>query len=664
MTFGKLSVNSIDMNRFVLKPIAFTVFAFIAFLSVSATLHAANIEVQNYKRAFALVEAGHADQAVIFALKGRDPVLNKALRAYYMEQPGNSASFSEITGFMAHNPEWPGQRALGMAAEQKIPADATPAQVIQWFTEHPPITPIGVYRYVDALQAEGRVQEASNLITDHWVEGEFSGEEQYAFLARFSRTLDVDAHWSRLDHLLWKGDAAAARRMYPYVDDEHKMVAEARLALASQKRNAESFAMSVPINVQNDPGLQYELLRYAVRNEQDDQAVNMLKGAPDIYGNPDMWWEQRQIMIRRMMDRRDYASAYRLAVEHGRIAGKKRLEAEFMAGWLALRFLDAPSEARNHFQSLADDAQTPISRARGYYWLGRAYEALNDTESARDAYEIAAALNITFYGQLAATRIYQNPIIHAAAEPAVPQKVRTVFFDRDEIRIIERLHAIGMKDQARTFFRAAADHANTRADFVLLSELAYRIERPDLAIETAKAANQKNIVMSAGGFPLLNSSLPKQPEPAFTHAVIRQESMFNPEAESSAGARGLMQLMPTTARGMAKKLNIKFSPQSLSNSSFSLRIGAAFIQNQIDTFDGSYVLALAGYNAGPHRVREWMQQIGDPRSSNIDIIDWIEEIPVAETRNYVQRILENLQVYRARLKGGQAPLLILKDLAR
>ena len=283
---------------------------------------------------------------------------------------------------------------------------------------------------------------------------------------------------------------------------------------------------------------------------------------------------------------------------------------------------------------------------------------------AGQAYETAAALNITYYGQLAAARIYAHPTINAEPEPAIPQTVRNAFMNRDLIRAVEHLSAIGELDRAHSFFHAAAEAAQQRVDFVLLTELAYHIERPDFAVEAGKAASQKNMLMASGGFPLLVRSLPRPPDPAFTYALIRQESMFNPEARSPAGAEGLMQLMPSTAKDIAKKHGIRYRPGMLMDVDTNLRLGTAFVQDQVDSFEGSYVLALAGYNAGPHRVREWMEQIGDPRQPDVDVVDWVEAIPVYETRNYVQRIMELLQVYRARLAGGQAPLLLLQDLKR
>ena len=235
---------------------------------------------------------------------------------------------------------------------------------------------------------------------------------------------------------------------------------------------------------------------------------------------------------------------------------------------------------------------------------------------------------------------------------------------RDIIRATERLLDIGEDDRARAFFRAATDKATERAEFIILTEIATRMHRPDLAIQTIKAANQKNMLIATGGFPLLTLHTPTPPEIAFTHALIRQESMFAPAAESGVGARGLMQLMPATAKETAKKLGIRYRTSSLSDPAYSLQLGTAFVQQQIEHFNGSYILALAGYNAGPGRVNEWLRAFGDPRTGAIDPVDWVELIPIHETRNYVQRIVESLQVYRSKLAGGQAPLLILKDLRR
>lgn len=625
---------------------------------------AVNLDAQNYHKAFLALDSGHPEHAFVYSIHGRDPVLNKVLRSSYMAQPGNDVSFADMLEFISDNPDWPNLRGIIAIAEQKIPQNASAQQTINWFTAHPPVTLVGFYRDIDALESMGQTKEVAERIRARWIDGDFSVEELAAFYSRFGRFLDAETSVARLDRLDWKNDVYGARRMYAYVDAGHRSLSEARLSYANKMRNADALAENVPSDLQDDPGLQFERVRSAERNNRDDQAVELLMHAPDDLGKPDAWWEVRQTIVRRMIEKHDYATAYNLAVAHGQKDPKTLIQAEFLAGWLALRFLKHPEKAETHFRALLDNATTPISRARGAYWLGRTQEVLGDKNGAEQSYEDAAALNITYYGQLAATRLYEHPTIQSKPEPAVPAQTRSAFFNRDNIRAVERLHDINEDGRAGSFFRAATEAGFQRSDFALLMELAYRIKRPDFAIEAAKAANQKNMMVAAGGFPVLDRALPRPPEPAFTHALIRQESMFNPKAASPVGAEGLMQLMPGTAKAMARQCGVKYTTARICELDYNLKLGTAFIQNQLNMFNGSYVLTLAAYNAGPGRVREWLSEIGDPRDSNIDPVDWVEEIPVPETRNYVQRILESLQVYRARLAGGQAPLMITADLKR
>lgn len=629
----------------------------------TAPTEAANPDLQNYRHAFALIDAGRALDAEVFARHGHDPVLNKVIHGIAMAQPGTDASFEEMSSFIANNPDWPNLKGIEAIAEQKLPANWAAAQIVAWFTAHPPQSINSFYRYADSVAATDPSQVA-DLVHTRWVDGEFTTDEMAAFRMRYRTLVGQEEIWSRLDRLLWKGDAVAVRQLYPILDPRLKSLAEARLALASRTTNAEAAIARLPADVREDPGLLYERLRLYVHNNQDAEALDILHHMPDNFAKPEAWWEQRQIMARRLLVKKDYEEAYRLAANHGALKPKQLADAEFLCGWIALRFLNEQDEARQHFQKLYDVSATPISRARGAYWLGRTYEEHGDHELAQQAYQTAAALNITYYGQLAATAIDEHPVIAAMSEPPIPLAVRNAFYNRDLIRAVERLSAIGEHDLTHNFFRAATEAAAQRADFALLTELAYRIARPDYAVEAGKAATKKNMLITAGGFPLLDRKLPANIDPAFLHALIRQESMFNTDAHSPAGAQGLMQLMIATAREVAKKLGIHFKPNMLSDPDYNLRLGSEFAAHQLSGFDGSYVLALAGYNAGPRRVREWMTQIGDPRHADVDVIDWIEQIPVYETRNYVQRIMESMQIYRARLSGGQAPLTILKDLKR
>ncbi len=617
-----------------------------------------------YHRAFTAVADNNAAQVESFAQHGGDPVLNKVLRGYAMALPGNDYSFEELNGFIANNPAWPGLRGIQMIAEQKLPGAAPPAQIAAWFKARPPISLAGFYRSIDALNQTGQTQAAQDAITARWINNDFSGDEQTSYYSRFSNLLDNDAMWSRMDRLLWKNDIAEAERMMPYVNASDKAVAEARLAFASQSGNAENIMMRVPSDARDDSGLLYQRLRWRVKNNRDDEADDILLHAPSDLGDGEAWWDQRQIMVRRAIAQRDYNLAYRLAANHGQTKSKTLTQGEFLAGWLALRFLDRPDDARQHFQSLYDNATTPVTRARGAYWLGRCYEVLGDKASAEQSYEDAAVFNTTFYGQLATTRLYAAPVLTAKNDPPLPANIRNAFMARDNIRAILRLNEIGERDRAQTFFHAASEAAAQRAEFIMLAETATRIGRPDLGISAVKAANQKNMIVENGAFPVLTIHAPSPPEPAFTHALIRQESMFNVGASSGVGARGLMQLMPGTARDTARKEGMRYSESALNDPAYNLKLGTSFVQEQIDHFNGSYILALAGYNAGPGRVREWINQYGDPRTGDIDPIDWIELIPIQETRNYVQRIIESLQMYRAKLAGGQSNLLIINDLKR
>jgi soluble lytic murein transglycosylase len=667
----RLSVNLIEthvMSRFFFPKSSFALILALALLAHPALAakkqRAADTPATFYHNAFQAVMSGKTDQAEAFAERGPDPVLNKVVRGQAMALPGNDYSFEQLNGFLNANPGWPNLRGVQMIAEQKLPSNWSAAQIVAWFSTHPPVTLAGFNRDIEAMNASGDGATAQNAIRLRWVNGDFSEDDLASFNNKYSGLIDGNTMWARMDRLLWKNDASQARALMPYIGGGDRSLAEARLALGQQDSHADAWVARVPSSLSDDPGLVYQKLKYLVKNNRDDDAVDILLHPPSDLGNAAPWWDQRQIEIRRAMAQRDFNLAYKLAARHGQVEPKTLVQGEFMAGWLALRFLNKPDLAHQHFQVLYDNSSTPITRARGAYWLGRTYEALGDKNAAEQAYEDAAAFNTTYYGQLATTRLYASPVLSAKADPPIPDTVRTKFMARDNIRAILRLNDIGENERARSFFKAATDAADQRAEFILLTEVAAKLRRPDLGIQAVKAAAQDNMLVENGGFPILTMHAPSPPEPAFTHALIRQESMFNPEAESGVGAKGLMQLMPRTAKDTAKKVGVRYSETRLGDPSYNLQLGTAFVQEQIERFNGSYILALAGYNAGPGRVRDWMQQYGDPRDSNTDAIDWIEEIPIQETRNYVQRIIENLQIYRAKLAGGQSRLLIINDLRR
>lgn len=619
---------------------------------------------QNYASAFAAFDAKQYERVRITIATGGDPILNKVLRGYLMALPGNDYSFDELAGFVTDNPDWPGLKGIMMIAEQKIPSGATNEQIVNWFNANAPLTLPGFYRYIDALDAIGQGNKAVEAVRAKWIDKDFGSEDFSAFRSRFAPLLTQKDHVARLDRLLWDNNITGARAMYPFVSAGHQALAEARIALAAQSSNASALVARVPDSLQRDSGLLLERLRWRRKNDDTEGAIDILMNEPDNLAHADQWWDETNIIIRRLIEQKNFKLAYRIVSNSKLRTGFDYVQAEFIAGWLALRFLHKPELAHKHFVNLLGEANAPISRARGYYWAGRTYEAAGQKQDAEQAYQAAAAMNTTFYGQLAIAKLYANPVIRATSEPTIPQNIRDQFMSRDAVRAVQRLYKIGENERARTFFRAISEAATQRIDFALLLELAYRMQRPDWAVNAAKAANQKNFIMTGGAYPILDMRIPTPPELALTHALIRQESQFKADAGSPAGARGLMQLMPGTAKDVCKKLGMEYHPGRLIDPDYNVKLGTYFIQKQIDNFDGSYVLALAGYNAGPRRAREWIETFGDPRSPDVDAIDWIELIPIYETRNYVQRIIENLQFYRARLNKGEAPLTIMQDIKR
>lgn len=645
--------------------------------------------VPSYREAFEYLDGKNYQRLINTASRGNDPVLNDVLRLELMSLPNNDYSFRQLADFIATHRGWPRLNGVIMIAEQKIPESATSKEIIGWFSVHPPITAAGFYRYVEALTASGRADRATAEIKARWLNGDFTASAQAAFLDHFRPLLTADDHRARLDRLLWDNEATAARAMYSLVDVGHKALSEARLALldnpiavaatvSSTKKSKKSkkakgappptkdeLVARVPSSLRNDPGLLQALARVHRKDKRDDEANRILLQRHSKLVRPEAWWEDRSVMARRAMENGDFALAYRLITPHGLESGTKLLEAEFMAGWVALRRLNKPKAALHHFDTMITVAATPISRARAHYWRGRALEELDKTAEAQRSYETASVLNTTFYGQLAMAQIYQNPMINASPEPAIPENIRKQFASRSIIQAIERLYHIGQIDRARAFFRATLDLASQRVEFAMLNELAYRLGQPDWAVNAVKEANQHNMVLAAGGYPVLDNNIPSPPEVAFTHAVIRQESVFNPEARSKADARGLMQMLPSTASETAAKSGIEWrGKDSLYDPDYNLRLGTTFLQKQVSNFDGSYVLALVAYNAGPGRASRWAQTFGNPRDSKVDAVDWIEMIPIYETRNYVQRIIESLQMYRSRLNGGSVPLMIMQDIKR
>ncbi|MGH6947132.1 MAG: transglycosylase SLT domain-containing protein [Kiloniellales bacterium] len=606
-----------------------------------------------YKAAFAHLHGGHYRRGQALAAQGSHPLLGKVARWLELARPGTDASFAEISAFLAANPAWPYQEALTERAEEALPVTMAPTEVKAWFGARAPLTAEGGTKLGEALLALGETQAATDLLRRTWVAGDFSRRDEAAFRERHKALLRRADDLARLDRLLWSHSGSAALRQARRLGAGYVALAEARLKLASGRSGVDAAIERVPTELRDDPGLIFERADWRRRKGRYHDVVELLDPPLPDAPMPELWWSLRLWAARQAYSESDFSVAYRIAANHGMTRGLGFAEGEFLAGWIALRWLQEPERALAHFAHLEGNVSTPISLSRGAFWAGEAARALGRTEEAQVWYGKAALHNTAYYGQLAALRLGQEPNLLLPPGAALSAERKAAFEAGELVKVARLLAEIEEDELLSLFLIRLRVGARTAADYALVTDFADEIGRPDQALAAAKDARDQGMILAGPLFPLLDRALPGQPEPALIHALIRQESGFHTRAVSRSGARGLMQLMPGTAKQVARRSNVKYSRDRLTDDpDYNLRLGRSYLGELLDDYDGSYVLALAAYNAGPSRARRWLRDYGDPRSGEIDPVDWIESIPFSETRNYVQRILEALTIYRASLKGG------------
>jgi len=620
-------------------------------------------EIATCRAAFTALAAGHYPMARELAAKAHVAVAPKLIDWLWMLRPGSAVSFNDLTDFIARNPSWPGQETLRRRVEESLAEMPDDAKVIAWFKTREPLTATGQLRLAEALLRTGHAEEGTRRLRRAWVAGNFDQHKEAEILKSYHELLRTEDHEARLDRLLWDEDRLAAKRLEPRVPEAYRALAEARIALFTFSPGVEGAIARVPAALKNDLGLAYDRVRWRRRKGLDDQALDVLSGVPADAPYADRWWVERQYQARRALNAGNISVAYRLAAAHGDVDTRNMIDAEWLAGWIALRFLQERHVALSHFAHIYGTVQTPISRARGAYWAGRAEEALKDGPGAEHWYQSAAAYPTTYYGQLAALRLGQSGALALPAEPQPTPAEVAAFRGQELVQAAHLLQSVGLEEKVRPFILRLADLSRTPAAHRLVAEFAEQIGRTDLSVASAKRSARNGVILVDRAFPLIHlPNYPGGPELPLVLAVSRQESEFNPGAISNAGARGLMQLMPSTAKMVAKAMHVAYRPERLtSDPGYSTMLGGRYLRTLLDDFGGNYVLALAAYNAGDVRVREWMHDWGDPRRPDVDVIDWIELIPFAETRNYVERVFEGLQVYRQRLDPDALVLSALDD---
>ncbi len=620
------------------------------------------------KRAVELARRGKTADATAVGNSVTDPVAAKLIEWVVLRAENDNFDFQRYAGFASANPGWPNITQFRRKAEAALWQNGVNDAVIRrYFSVNKPLTAKGKLAYARALLAQGDRALAQQYVRDAWRNDSLTAEMERQVLDAFGPLLSGSDHKARLDQRLYSDDTDQAMRAAQRLGASQVALVKARAAVIGKSSKAKALLDSVPADARDDAVYLYTRAQWLRRNDHAKEAARTMLAAPTASAavqDPDEWWTERRLLARKLLDEGDALTAFRIARDAA--APEKegaRVEHLFTAGWIAFRFLNDPATAKPLFVRVAQVAEHPASFSRAYYWHARAAEALGQTAEAKTYYERAARYTTTYYGQIAHARLGGSELRIPGPPPSHPQAGRL-----EIVRAIDMLYAIDERDLVAS---AVADLADRAPDPAALAAVAALVERREDARALAllgRTAVSRGLPFEYYAYPI--AGLPRfkpigpQIEPHVAYAIARQESGFNPRARSGANAQGLMQVLPGTAKLVAKKNGVSFDAARLLNDPvYNVQIGAAELGDVIETYRGSYILSFVAYNAGRGRVREWIGRFGDPRDPQVDPIDWVERIPFSETRNYVQRVMENMQVYRVRF-GASHKLLIEADLRR
>jgi soluble lytic murein transglycosylase len=621
------------------------------------------------KAALDAILGGRYDEARERARKHRNPMARELIDWIVAQREDATLPAADILTLLRSHQDWPDPERLLLRAEQAFHALGPNGEaVLTFYSQVEPRTVGGRLAFAGALRDAGRMAEAAAVVRELWREWTLASNQAGAVMSRFGGMLTDEDHRYRFRRLVLLGHDAEALAQAAILGPGYDELARAALAVLNRSSGAGQLLRGVAPKFFSDP--LYVLARARLLRQSGrpiESARFLLEAQPEkaLGDNGDFWWDERRDLSRMLLDRDLPDLAYRVVAESRPEDEGDRVEAEFHAGWYALRYLHDSRLAEPHFRELHALATLPRTRARASYWLGRTHEAEGRSEIARRDYEEAARFGGAFYGQLAREKLHVATTgLERMPRPSAMDRIR--FAGRDCVKAIRLLAAAGYGDMALPFFLTLGESVDTPGEVTLLMGLARRIGRPEAGTRAAALAEQRGL--NVASLPVAFMGVPTgltMPEPvdrALVYAVVRQESAFNYAAVSHAGARGLMQLMPATARATAQSADLPFSVQRLTTDPFyNATLGAHHLGELLSGLKRSYVLTFVGYNAGPGRALQWVKAYGDPRGGDVDPVDWIERIPFDETRDYVQKVMENLQVYRSRIGY---PLSLSKDLVR
>ena len=594
--------------------------------------------------------------AVAPAGVGRDIIEWQALRA-------GEGQFADYQAFLSRHPDWPGLPYLREKGEATLALIDDPAQVIGWFQADLPQTGAGSLALVQALLAQGRVAEAETETIRGWASLPFAEADETALIALMPDAVAL-ADEQRLETALWDGRIVEARRMLPRVSKDLQALAAARMGLQAEAKGVTALIDAVPEARAGDPGLAYDRFIWRMKRDLYDEALEMIlqrSTSAAALGHPEAWADRRAVLARYLMRKGRMEEAYKVASSHFLTEGQDFIDLEFLSGFIALRKLGDPVTALAHFRHLETGVSTPISKARAKYWQGRAEEAAG--QDPKPSYQAAAQYQTAFYGLLAAERLGLPLDKALLANATVPDWKTAAFTKSSVLEAVKLLLDAGDRTLAKRFLLHLGE-SQDETGLAQMADMTLDWGEPHLALLVAKAAAERGLILPAASYPVPDF-VPDDlaVSRALALAITRRESEFDPAARSAADARGLMQLLPGTAKLMANKLGVEHEVDKLlTDPAYNVTMGSAYLAEMVEKFGPSIALIASGYNAGPKRPERWMTEFGDPRAPDVDVVDWVESIPFDETRTYVMRVAEGVVIYRAKLKGEAGPVKITEEL--
>ena len=627
-------------------------------------------DVAALKEILTLARRGRTD--AVDERKGalRDAAAQKLVEWALLRSDSNDAGFARYARFVQDNPGWPSTGMLRSRAEGQLWQERRDAAtVVAFFADNEPRTMRGRLAMARALLANGDRANAQKFVREAWRLDDCSADFEAQVLESFGELLTRADHKARMDRRLYAEDFGTAMRAAQRLSAAEVAIVKARIAVHGKADNAGAALEGVPNDAREDPSYIYSRAQWLRRADRIGEAAQLILSLPKVDGaihDSNEWWIERRLIARKLLDEGNPQAAYRIARDAG-VPGKDnyRVEHQFTAGWIALRFLNDPITAQRHFAQMGQGISNPISLSRAGYWQGRALEAAGRGSESRAQYESAARYSTAYYGQLARARLGRTDIaVRRLPEPSSTQ--RAALRNVDIVRAAELLYAAGQRDLVIPFMADLSDKGHDPGALLLIAEITARNDDARATLQLGKSALAEGMSFDTHAFPTIGipkfSLIGPEIDRSAVYAIARQESAFNPRAVSSAKAMGLMQVTPGAGKTIAKKFNVTFNAaRLLSDPAYNAQMGAAEIADLVRGYDENYVLAFAAYNAGRGRVKEWLGRFGDPRNPDVDPVDWVERIPFSETRNYVQRVMENMQVYRARF-ASSARLQIEADL--